>query len=227
MSMSHEQIRANIAANLRTAAVRPLAHKPVIGARALVKADATEINEKARTVTVIASTDAIDLYHSVVVPAGADLTYIMQNRKVFVDHRRDTEYCVGAIRDPGDGRGFHKVMRGGQHVGWQVTIGLKRNALADNVWNDINDTEGAGIGVSIGFESLDEGPPTKDELARYAPNGERLDFVVRRWAWVELSFTHFPANVECQQVGSAPAVRAAEPPKIIIRPEIMRIIAED
>lgn len=222
--LTDDQIRSNIAQSLRSAQMRvdtaSRRANPIIGARGIQIAQVEAINSEARHVTVVANTDAVDLYRSVVVPSGADLTYIRQNRRVFVDHYRDLRYCAGSILDRGEGGGFTPIMRGGRQVGWEVTIGIKARGAGAEVWDDLTDPNMGGIGVSIGFESLDEGPPTDAERAMYAPNGEELDFVVRRWAWVELSFTQMPANVECREVGAAQIKTPARSLKrIVVSPD--------
>jgi hypothetical protein len=146
----------------------------------------TEANK--RDIIVRANTAAIDCENEVVVPEGASLGYLEKNRKVFFEHRYNyPEDCIGAIR-----RGYPKLVDGE----WMVRIGVSRCEAGDRLLRDAADF---GIGVSIGFDALDYGPPTDDEIKRYG-GGVPFRSIVRKWEWIELSVTAMPCNVECQSI---------------------------
>ncbi len=140
-----------------------------------------------RDILVRANTAAIDCDDEVVVPEGAQLDYIAKNRKVFLDHWYGYEDSIGGIRS-----GFPKLVDGV----WFVQFGVSRCEKGEKV---LNDAEDFGVGVSIGFDALDAGPPTDEELERYG-GGKSFSSIVRKWHWIELSVTAMPCNVECQSV---------------------------
>lgn len=140
-----------------------------------------------RDITVVANTAAIDCDNEVVIPTGANLQYLDKNRKVFVDHSYDYHSMVGGIR-PG-----YPILDGDK---WLVRFGVSRSELGDRILADAQDF---GVGVSIGFDALEAGPPTQDEVKKYG-RGKSFRSVVRKWHWIELSVTAMPCNVECQSV---------------------------
>lgn len=148
-----------------------------------------------RDYVVIATTPDIDGENEVVVPDGIDTAHFMRNKSVFLDHRYATEYCVGKVRrlspypSPTDFRGY--TMR--VHLFDEpVPNGILKRAA-----------DGHGPGASIGFESIDRGPPTEAEVKRYG----KCSSIVRKCRLLEVSLTDFPCNVTCQQLGSAEAKR--------------------
>lgn len=162
-----------------------------IGVRALsVKAES--VNPDTRLLWVVANTDDIDSDNEVVVPAGADPTYFQTNKAMFVDHRYSFDNAVATARS------WRKVYTGARHNAWKVqayVLPLANNRLGDDLLTFARE---ATIGVSIGFEPLDWGKPTEAEATMYAKGSQVPESIVRRWKWVELSFTAFPCNVSCR-----------------------------
>lgn len=160
-----------------------------IGIRAVTKVKVAEVDEEQSELIVIANTDDVDLEREVVDPSGADPdSYFFTNRKMFVDHDTSTDKCVAVMRSC---RPFPSAT---DHRQWRVRCRVYRgrgNQLADDIWNMATSD---GIGVSIGFIPLDYGPVLPHEAKRYPG----ADSIVRRWHWLELSFTAFPCNVACQ-----------------------------
>jgi phage head maturation protease len=110
--------------------------------------------------------------------------YFGKNWNLFVDHRYDTMSCVAKCRSLKlqDGRGW-----------------LCRGALIRNPENPMIQAVRAlalagALGMSIGFEALDYGPPTADEKKAY----KGAVSIVRAWRLLEVSYTPMPMNVECQ-----------------------------
>jgi hypothetical protein len=142
-----------------------------------------------RTVRVIANTDDIDLQQEVVVPNGADTSYFFANGNVFVDHQTDFDYFVGKRRRASpypNNRDFKA---------WQIDVWVRPTELGNDV---LTMAQAGAVGVSIGFIPTDWGRPDAGEVKSY---GTQLESIVRRWKWLELSFTAFPCNVACQSQG--------------------------
>lgn len=138
----------------------------------------------------IATTNDIDSSREVVVPEGADLTYFIQNKSIFVDHMYDTASCVGKIRV-----NALQMIRdnSGQPTGWRVRIAMGKN-YNQKLVKDCMGLAQDGIGMSIGFRAIDWGSPTSDEAKRWPG----VQTVIRKWQWLELSLTPFPCNVACR-----------------------------
>ena len=84
------------------------------------------------------------------------------------------------------------------HRAWRVIMQLHKldgNPLPDDI---LTMAKEGGIGVSIGFEPTDFGPPTDDESKAYTRKGKTPRSVVRSWRWLELSVTALPCNVSCR-----------------------------
>jgi hypothetical protein len=155
-------------------------------------------------IIAIATTDSIDLDDEVVLPGGADFSYILGtngkgNRKLFVDHEYEIDSCVGSLRSltPWPSQA---AMRG-----WQLRARLfdgmpypAAEAVAKIIAQD-------GIGISIGFIADEYGAPTPDEAKRY-PGATSI---VRKWRMLEASFTCMPCNVSCQTLAVSGDAKAA------------------
>lgn len=166
------------------------ADKP-LGVRA-ISTKAETVNEQSRTLWVIANTDDIDCSDEVVIPAGADTSYFEKNKSIFVDHCYSLMDCVATSRK------IVPVFAGVTQKAWKVhayVLPLVNNRLGDDILTMARE---ATIGVSIGFEPLDWGNPTEAEAKAYTRNGKTPESVVRKWRWVELSFTAMPCNVSCR-----------------------------
>ena len=148
----------------------------------------TSVDENNRELIVIANTADVDLDNEDVLPQAAALDYILRNRKVFAAHRNNTEHCVGTIRN------IRKYPSEKNHTAWRVRLKLNNSPLANDTLEIARE---GGIGVSIGFQAIEAGPPTEEEQRKYG-NDSAVETVIRRWSWLELSTTCFPANVSCQ-----------------------------
>lgn len=153
----------------------------------------SQVESDGRTIDMIATTNGIDLQDEVVAPSGTDgeKCYFANNGKVFGDHKYNILDCIGykrSISPAMDAKGVQ--------YGWRVRAYMREgNAIADAV---VAMAEEDGCGCSIGFQALDYGPPTPDEVKMYTGIKGPPESVVRKWNWLELSMTAFPCNVACQ-----------------------------
>ena len=153
---------------------------------------AETVDPESRNLWVVANTDGIDCDEEVVIPAGADTSYFDANKAIFVDHCYSLHDTVGTAR---------KIVRsfvGVRQTGWKVhahVYQLSNNRLGDDI---LTIAKSGTIGVSVGFEPMDWGRPTPDEAKSYASGGKSPESIVRKWRWVELSFTAMPCNVSCR-----------------------------
>lgn len=148
-----------------------------------------DLQVKGRTIEVIANTDDMDLDNEVVVPKGADTSYFLQNRSVFVDHKYDLEFHVGTLR------GLDRHPSTKDQTAWKARVGvLGKPGMPDDILTTAREV---GIGVSIGFAPLNVREPTEAEAEKH---GGDLTSVVDSWKWLELSFTAMPCNVACQSM---------------------------
>ena len=58
--------------------------------------------------------------------------------------------------------------------------------------------EEGGVGASVGFIADEWGDPTEIEKKAYASGNDEPESIVRKWSWLELSFTCFPCNLTCR-----------------------------
>lgn len=138
-----------------------------------------------REIIVVANTARIDADDEIVVPEGGRLGYFGENRSVFFDHHYDDANFVGKVRT-----GYPKLEDGK----WLVRFAVRRSPRGDQL---IRDFEDFGVSVSIGFDALEVGPPTDEEIERYG-NGRKFRSIVRAWEWAELSVTWMPCNPEAR-----------------------------
>jgi hypothetical protein len=139
-------------------------------------------------VIAIATTDDVDLDDEVVLPQGCDWSYLVANKKLFVDHEYDIKHCVGSLRSMAPFPSTNAVK------GWKFRARLYDGMpypAAEAVRKII---EQDGIGISIGFLAIDYGPPTAEERVKY-PGASSI---VRESKLLEASFTCLPCNVSCQ-----------------------------
>lgn len=147
-----------------------------------------------RIVFGVATTDSVDLDREVVLPDGADRAYLDRNKAVFADHNYESLSHIGTIRN---------IWREGN--GWKYSVNLfhgLRHPLADDMYAK---AQQGGIGASIGFQALEWGKPTVEEAKRYP----RAKTIIRKWAWIELSLTAMPANLDCQGEAWMPGEKSA------------------
>ena len=141
-----------------------------------------------RDIIGIATTDDVDESSEVVLPEGADLTYINATRTLYADHSYGISQVVGSIR---------YVRPAANGKGWEFRAGLfhsMRSPLADDCYTIIK--QGGQLGVSIGFEATEWGDLELDEAKAYP----MARSIVRKWRWVELSLTAMPCNVSCRAI---------------------------
>jgi hypothetical protein len=143
-------------------------------------------NGKALEIVCYANTSAVDLEREVVVPSGGDVrSYLTVNRNLFVDHCYDMEHvvatCTRMALDPGGWLCTGQFFRGFETEYTKACVAL---AMAGT------------LAMSIGFEALDWGDPSPEELRLYPG----VESIVRRWKALEVSYTAMPMNVTCRQV---------------------------
>ena len=186
------------------------AHNPQLREDADVRvmsgfAESCEVKEfdNRRELVVVANTARIDEDGEVVVPEGGELGYFGQNRSVFIDHMYDDANFIGKVQ-----RGYPKLENGL----WVVRFGVRRSPRGDQL---LRDAEDFGVSVSIGFDALEAGPPTEDEVKRYG-KGRSFRSIVRRWNWAELSVTWMPCNVDARS--PHPAAFAPKAKRVTLTP---------
>ena len=133
-----------------------------------------------------ANTAAVDLEREVVVPEGGDvISYLTKNANLFVDHQYDALHVVAVCsRMALDPKGW--LCTGQFFKGYETEYTRACVALA----------MAGTLAMSIGFEALDWGDPSKDEQRLYPG----VESIVRRWKALEVSYTAMPMNVTCRQV---------------------------
>lgn len=139
-------------------------------------------------VVAVATTDGLDLDDEVVLPGGADLSYVTTNRKLFVDHCYDLEYAVASLRS------ISALKVGGTQRGWSIRARLFQGDIHHNARLVESIIAQDGIGLSIGFLATDASRPTADEAKAY-PGAQTI---IRAWKMLEVSCTALPCNVNCQ-----------------------------
>jgi hypothetical protein len=140
-------------------------------------------------VVCYANTAAVDLEAEVVVPSGLDVTsYLDKNRNLFVDHQYDVCSAVATLR-----------LMTLTPQGW-IARGVFHDDMANPYVRACVALAKAGtLAMSIGFEALEWGPPSQAEKVAY-PGAESI---VRKARILEISYTAFPMNVTCRQMGTA------------------------
>lgn len=163
-----------------------------------------ETDSGKRDIIATATTDDIDSVFEVVVPEGVSrlsdksktIKYFGENKQIFTDH------CTGLDDWIGQARAISPLMGdGGRQRGWTVRYQVRNTQTGNDLLVAVS--EGMMPGHSIGFEALDHGPPTEEEVKRFSKGGISPGAVVRAWTWLELSVTAMPCNVACQ--GSLPS----------------------
>lgn len=153
-----------------------------------------KVDRANRHIRVVATTPNIDLSNEVVVPSGADWSYLDKTKGVYVDHIYSFDTFVGTIVNR---RAIRNASKGGfKDGGWEALIHvlpLAKNPYGDDI---LTVAEICGIGVSIGFEVLDRSNPSKEEIALYG-NGKAFSSIVRKYKMIEISFTMMPCNSDC------------------------------
>lgn len=138
-----------------------------------------------RELLVTMTTPRIDEDSEVVVPQGGDMGYLGENRSVFYDHQYMDADFIGKIRT-----GYPKL----EGDTWKALIGIRNSPRGDQLVRDAQDFD---ISVSIGFDAIDAGKPTDEEIEKYG-KGKTFRSIVRKWRAFELSVTWMPCNVEAR-----------------------------
>lgn len=137
------------------------------------------------------TTDRVDLDREVVLPGGMDdHSYMATNKNLFVDHMYTALFVVGRMRK------IQPLLVTGKLRGHTMQSWLRPSEQSEyaRTIRDMMDAPDGGCGISIGFEALDWGMPTKEEAKAY-PGAESI---VRRYRLLEVSYTFMPCNVDCQ-----------------------------
>ena len=139
-------------------------------------------------VTCYANTAAVDLEQEVVVPSGGDVrSYLTMNGGLFVDHQYDILSAVAKCKrmalDP---------------FGWLCTGQFIETMDTAYARACVALAKAGLLAMSIGFEALDWGAPTKQEQAAYPG----VMSIVRAWKALEVSYTAMPMNVTCRLVST-------------------------
>lgn len=185
------------------------------GVVAVVRARPTAVKAvpEENLVQIVATTERIDVDAEVVVATGflasakwiaqnapksgllpsATDSYFLENKSVFLDHQYDMDNFIGKCRR------VTPISVGGRATGWYASVRLNKDHRHAATVMDLA-ADGL-IGSSIGFQRIEGGKPTAEEVKRYSRDGREPELVARTWEWIELSFTGMPANVDAQAVG--------------------------
>lgn len=143
-----------------------------------------------RTAAFVATTNSLDLDEEVVLPGGADWSYFLANKQIFVDHNYGSDFNVGQMR----GDKMIPYIEGGQHIGWKIRAYFYNNLKCPRADDTLAKIMQGGQGMSIGFIPVESGPPTAEEAKIYP----KAFSIVRKWRGLEVSVTPLPCNVRCQ-----------------------------
>lgn len=142
--------------------------------------------------SVVITTDDIDLDDEVIVQDAIDFGYLTANAQLFVDHEYNTlTHTAGFLRGP-----LGKWPSTKDHRGWKARVRLYDNPAGEAV--RLIAEQSGQIGLSIGFYPEDYGPLTDEEKQRYTVNGKTPSSIIRKLSVFEFSFTALPCNVSCQ-----------------------------
>jgi hypothetical protein len=165
----------------------------------------SSVDRANRLVRATATSNFVDLTDEVVVQDGIDWSYLDANRKILVDHINDCDHLVGTLVNR---KAVTKIIN--QKLvtqRWDILVHvlpLEKNKYCEDI---LTIAEHAGIGMSIGFQVLEKGKPTKEEIALYG-NGKPFDSIIRKCKLLEVSFVACPCNVEAQSMDLEAAKRA-------------------
>lgn len=179
-----------------------------------------------RDIISLITTDDIDQSDEVVMADGADWEYLKANRKVFADHNYGLNSAVGVLRE-GYPMAYPSKML---PKGWKAQAKIYDKPGMKQLGDDIlyMATNG-GVGVSIGFEPVEFGPPTAEETKSRKAAGKAVPRTIhRRWKGLEFSYTAFPCNVSCQGVAAtSPDLerRMSEVDEMVVKGHIHRASA--
>ena len=164
-----------------------------VGVIGVAPFDVGVLGKDPRVVTIIATTEDVDLQHEVVVASGGEWSYFETNGNLFADHQTDFRSGAAVLRSNTAMMAVKNGVR--RQVGWKVNACMRNNELGNDLLTML--AEG-GVGASIGFVPIDGGSPTNEEAKLYGKSGEDVEYVHRDWKGLEVSFTLFPCNVPCR-----------------------------
>lgn len=196
---------------------RSKGHDGAIVAVVRAHPQAVKADEPERMVSIIATTETLDVDDEVVIAAGVRRdSYFFTNKACFLDHNYDMDNFVGNARRiiP---RPTDKAP-----TSWEVQVRLHKDHRHTPM---ILGLAGDGlIGSSIGFARLKGGKPTQEEIRRYSKGDREPQMITREWEWIEQSFTAMPANVEARSIGYE-AAKAALLDELLTKGRIDRALA--
>ena len=157
--------------------------------------------EKTRDIVAILTTSDIDMDDEVLVPSGADMSYLQANKMIFADHHYNMTDYVGVLRS------ITPMGESGNLKGWRIRFHASDSDLGNAC---VKIVEHAGqIGISAGFRVKNYGPPTQQELDLYSMGEKTPKSIVRQYMVFEASTTCIPCNVACQGVAAGIGTKAA------------------
>lgn len=186
--MNHEQIIRRLRTDVGAKDAAPIGIVATYAAKSEV-----DTTDGKRDIVQFVNTIDIDSDQEVVMPDGADWSYVLRNRQVFVDHKYGTDNAVGTMRALSPFPNVSTI------DAWRARTFIypkSGNRLGDDI---LTIAQHSGIGASVGFLATDYGPPTGEEAKRLSQKGVGVPrSVVRKWKAIEYSITAFPCNVACQ-----------------------------
>lgn len=166
----------------------------------------SSVDRANRHVFATATSNFVDLTDEVVVQDGIDWSYLDANRKILVDHCNDVDHLVGTLVNR---KAITKIVNNNLVTQrWDILVHilpLEKNKYCDDI---LTIAEAAGIGMSIGFQVLEKGAPTKQEMAMYN-GGKPFSSIIRKSKILEVSFVACPCNVEAQSLDVETSKRKA------------------
>lgn len=141
-----------------------------------------KVNREARMVSGIITTVSPDNQGEVVVTSGIDSTYLEKFKTVYLGH--DYDKPIGSMRR------LKRVPNDKHPTGLWASAYISETALGEDVLTMIG--EEVINGTSIGFASMDFGPPTDDEAEEFGECGG----LHRRSKLFEYSMTPMPCNAD-------------------------------
>lgn len=147
------------------------------------------VKNKPDEVWCMATTDRVDDEGEVILPDGIDMEYLLKRGMVYIDHTYTLPNTVGKIRR------MVRKSHGGRN-GWESQVQILDAQTNETRAIKALAAEGM-LSQSIAVQRIDSGRPDSGELAAYK-GAERI---TRRSRAIELSFTTWPMNPDCQQTG--------------------------
>lgn len=167
----------------------------------------TTVNEASRELAGMATTDDMDCDKEVVLPSALDLSYLVKNKQLFLDHEYDFAHNIGVLRSIAPRPTLNDVK--GFFLRFHVYN--KENPFCNDILTVAR--EAGQIGLSIAFEANTRSRPTADEAEQYNQNGIAPLSVVRKAKVIEVSVTAMPCNISCQASLVSSSAKAIEKAK--------------